>query len=163
MRKLTVPLLSSVLLLSACGDSGWNPFGWFSPSAPQSTLEPDEGYENSSETRPLIAQVTQARWEPMNGGRLLVVTAMAPTKGYSLVELITARPQPAGRISPDSDGVLRLRLVGLPPATDNPAARLPARPETDAIHVALSLSNTQLAPITSVEIVSATNIVTLRR
>ncbi|MDB6179622.1 hypothetical protein PAF17_19340 [Paracoccus sp. Z330] len=163
MRKLTMPLLCSTLLLSACGDSGWNPFGWFSGNPPQATLEPDAGYDQSGDLRPVIGQITQARWEPLNEGRLLVVTAMTPTKGYSSVELITARAQPAGRISPDSDGVLRLRLVGRPPAPDNPAAGLIARPETDGINTALALSSTQLAPIIRVEITSAANAITLTK
>ncbi|WP_372802550.1 hypothetical protein [Paracoccus seriniphilus] len=162
MRKLTVPLLCSALFLTACGDSGWNPLGWFSSEPPRSTLEPETGYEQSNELRPVIGQISSARWEPLNEGRLLVVTATTPTKGYASVELVTARPQPAERITPDSDGVLRLRLVGWPPAPDAPAGQIARRPN-DPITAALALSSTQLAPISSVEITSATNTVTLRR
>lgn len=167
MRKLTALLTISVLLLAGCGgrfsDSGWNPLGWFGGDAPRETLEPERGYDSAGDTRPGIPAITGARWEPTGEGRLLVVTAMAPTKGYSSVELITARPQPAGRISPDPDGVLRLRMVGLPPLPGSEAARLPARPETDEITAAMALSAVQLARITAVEISGAANVVTLRR
>ncbi|MBU3031988.1 hypothetical protein [Paracoccus marinaquae] len=166
MRILTAPLLISALLLSGCGgsfsDSGWNPFGWFGGS-PSPTLEPEEGYDNVTDLRPGIPQITGARWEPTNEGRLLVVTAMAPTKGYSSVALITSRPQPEGRISPDPDGVLRLRMVGLPPIPGSEASRLPARPETDEITAAMPLSSVQLAGVTAVEITGAANVVTIRR
>lgn len=168
MKKLTAPVLISVLLLSGCGgrfsDSGWNPLGWFGGGGSQSTtLAPEGGYARAGDQRPGIPVITGASWQPLAEGRLLVVTAMAPTKGYSSVDLVTARPQPKGRISPDPDGVLRLRMVGVPPLPDDPAARLPARPETDLITAGMALSNIQLARITAVEITSASNVVTLRR
>lgn len=167
MTRLTAPLLMSALLLAGCGgrfsDSGWNPLGWFGGGSPSPTLEPEQGYGSTSDLRPAIPAITGARWEPLNEGRLLVVTAMTPTKGYSSVALVTTRPQPAGRISPDADGVLRLRMVALPPTPDSEAARLPARPETDEITAALPLSSVQLARITAVEITGAANVVTIRR
>lgn len=168
MTKLTAPLLISALLLSGCGggssDSGWNPLGWFSGgSTPPATLEPTEGYDSIDDARPGIPQITSARWEPLSEGRLLVVTAMVPTKGYSAVELVTTRPAPGGRVTPDPDGVLRLRMVGWPPLPGSEAARLQARPETDLITAALALSNIQLSRVTAVEISSASNAVTLRR
>lgn len=167
MTRLTAPLLMSALLLAGCdgrfSDSGWNPLGWFDGDTARPTLEPEKGYGRSSDLRPAIPAITGARWETLNEGRLLVVTAMTPTKGYSSVALVTAQPQPEGRISPDADGVLRLRMVALPPAPDSEAARLPARPETDEITAALPLSSVQLARITAVEITGAANVVTIRR
>jgi hypothetical protein len=170
MTKLIAPLLISTLVLSGCGgrfsDSGWNPLGWLGGGGgtpDRATLEPEEGYASLADSRPGIPQITGARWEPLSEGRLLVVTAMAPTKGYNSVEIVTARPQPRGRISPDADGVLRLRMVGLPPLPDSDAARLPARAETDQITAAFALSYRQLAGITAIEIASASNVVTIRR
>ena len=165
MRKLTAPLLIATLVLTGCGrlgDSRWNPLNW-GGGAPARTLEPEGGYGQTSDERPAIPQITSARWEPLNEGRLLVVTGFAPVQGYSSVALVTARPQPGDRVSPDEDGVLRLRLVGVPPLPDSPAARLPARPGVDEITTALALSSVQLARITAVEISSAGNVVTLRR
>lgn len=168
MTKLTAPLLISALLLSGCGsrfsDSGWNPLGWGSGNRDRSTtLAPEGGYEAAGDRRAGIPQILSARWEPLNEGRLLVATGIAPTKGYHDAELVTLRPQPRGRISPDPDGVLRLRFVAVPPPPTDEAARLPANPAVDSITAALTLSNTQLAGVTRVEIAGASNVVTLRR
>lgn len=163
MTKLTATLLIATMAVSACGrlgDSGWNPLSW--GSAPARSLEPEGGYTQVSDTRPSIPQITSARWEPLNEGLLLVVNGFAPVRGYSAVALVTARPMPGDRISPDADGVLRLRLVGVPPALGSPAA-LPARPGVDEITAAMALSSVQLSRIAAVEIASAGNVVTLRR
>lgn len=167
MGKLAAPLMISILLLAGCGgrfsDSGWNPLGWGGSPAPRESLEPEGGYAAAGDLRPGIPAITGARWEATNEGRLLVVTAMTPTKGYSSVALVTARAQPEGRISPDADGVLRLRMVGVPPLPESEAARLPASPASDEITAAMSLSSVQLARIVAVEIMGAGNAVTLRR
>ncbi|WEF25807.1 hypothetical protein [Paracoccus sp. S3-43] len=163
MSKLTAPLLIATMVLVGCGrlgDSRWNPLSW--GSAPTRTLEPEGGYARISDTRPAIPQITAARWEPLNEGRLLVVTGFAPMRGYSSVALVTARPQPGDRLAPDADGVLRLRLVGVPPAPGS-AAALPARPGVDDITAAMAISSVQLSRIVAVEITSGSNVVTLRR
>lgn len=167
MTRLTAFLLIPSLFLSGCGrmgDSGWNPFGWFSGgSAAQTSLAPESGYQTAGDPRPGVPQITGARWEPLNEGRLLVVTGITPVKGYSSVALITARPQPSGRISPDADGVLRLRLVGIPPMPGSAQAGLPASPAADTITAAIALSGVQLSRINAVEIAGASNVVTLPR
>ncbi len=167
MNRLKVPLTIGVLVLAGCGgrfsDSGWNPLGWSGGPAPVASLEPEGGYLQATEQRPAVPQITGARWQPLNEGRLLVVDGFAPTKGWSAVELITVRPQPSGQVLPDADGVVRLRLVGVPPAPGSDAARLPASPATDTITTAMSLSYVELAGVTAIEIASASNVVTLRR
>lgn len=170
MTRLTPPLLISALLLSGCGgigsgDSGWNPFGWFGGggSSTTETLDPEAGYSATADARPGIPQIASAKWEPLNEGRLLVVTGLTPTKGYHNAELITARPQPGDRLAPDADGVLRLRFVALPPPPDSNAARQPANPATDSITVALAISNVQLAGVTRIEITGASNSIILGR
>lgn len=169
MKRTTAPLLViSALLLAGCGgrfsDSGWNPLGWMGPreKAP-ATLAPQGGYGASAAQRPLVPQLLDARWEPLGEGRLLVVRGIGPTKGYYDARLVTAVPQPAGRIAPDMDGVLRLRFEALPPSPDTAAARLPADPAVDAITVALPLSHTQLGAVSSVEISGAANLLSIRR
>lgn len=163
MMKLTAPLLIATIALVGCGrlgDSRWNPLSW--GSAPTRSLEPEGGYAQVSDTRPDIPQITAARWEPLNEGRLLVVEGFAPVRGYSSVALVTARPQPGDRLAPDADGVLRLRMVGVPPAPGSPAA-LPARPGVDEIRTAMAISSVQLSRIAAVEITSAGNVVRLGR
>lgn len=167
MTRLTAPLLIATLLLAGCGgsysDSGWNPLGWFGGSSGPDDLTPDDGFNESRDPRPVIAQITSARWEKTQEGRLLVVTGNVPTKGYYDAALITAQPHPGGRITPDPDGVLRLRFVALPPRSSDPIAALPANPAVDSITTALSLSHVLLAKLNSVEITSAGNTITLRR
>lgn len=161
--KLTAPLLITTIALVGCGrlgDSRWNPLSW--GSAPTRSLEPEGGYAQVSDTRPDIPQITAARWEPLNEGRLLVVEGFAPVQGYSSVALVTARPQPGDRLTPDADSVLRLRLVGVPPAPGS-AAALPARPGVDGIRTAMAISSVQLSRIAAVEITSAGNVVRLGR
>ena len=163
MMKLTAPLLIATIALVGCGrlgDSRWNPLSW--GSAPTRSLEPEGGYAQVSDTRHDIPQITAARWEPLNEGRLLVVEGFAPVQGYSSVALVTARPQPGDRLAPDADGVLRLRLVGVPPAPGS-AAALPARPGVDEIRTAMAISSVQLSRIAAVEITSAGNVVRLGR
>jgi hypothetical protein len=161
-RRL-VPLLGLVLL-TACGPiSGLNPLRWFGGTAKgPETLEPEGGFTRE-DMRPPIAQVTGARWEPLGEGRLLVVTGLAPTKGWWDAALVPETAMPAGRIRADDDGVLRLRFVASPPPPDLAESRIPARPEVDTITVALTLSSAALRGIEQVAIQGAGNAVTLRR
>ena len=76
---------------------------------------------------------------------------------------MTLSPQPRDRLSPDPDGVLRLRFVALPPSPDSQAARLPANPAVDSITVGLAVSSVELARMSRIEISSATNILSLNR
>lgn len=168
MTRLTATLLVSVLVLSGCGgrfsDSGLNPFGWFGGGSSR-TQPVDLVPQDSVVAANLpagIPQITSARWEPLNEGRLLVATGMAPTKGYHDARLVTMRPQPGDRLTPDPDGVLRLRFAAAPPPPESQAARLPANPAVDSITVALAISSLELAGITSVEISGASNAVSLR-
>lgn len=158
-------LLSVCAVLAGCGDSSLNPMRWFGggggPKQPQ-TLEPKGGYVDTADKRLPVPQVLSARWEPTVEGRLLVVTGIAPTKGWWKVALVTETPQPPGRVRPDSDGVLRLRLVGVPPAADDPAARMVARPGADTLTVAYPLSTAALQSITSVTVSAAGNSISLR-
>ena len=120
MMKLTAPLLIATIALVGCGrlgDSRWKPLSW--GSAPTRSLEPEGGYAQVSDTRPDIPQITAARWEPLNEGRLLVVEGFAPMQGYSSVALVTARPQPGDRLAPDADGVLRKGLARHPVVEDD--------------------------------------------
>lgn len=163
MLRNVMTLVLCTVVLAGCGRFS----GWFSPSsarkAPES-LAPKDGYPTAADDfRQLVPAISAARFEATNEGRLLIVTANAPTKGWWDLALITETPQPAGRYQPDADGVLRLRLVGHPPAADSVAARMPADPRVDSIPVALSLSNIALAGVSRIQIMAAQNTVTLGR
>ena len=155
--------IAACLVLSACGDSRFNPTRWFGGErAPRvETLAPPKGYQEKPDSRLPVAQVLSAKWEQTVEGRLLVVTAIAPTKGWWDVALVPETPQPADRIRPDADGVLRLRLVGAPPAADSTTARMPAQPGVDTLTVAFPLSSTALRDIGTVVVTGGTNAVSL--
>lgn len=161
LRQLTIVALCTLAL------TGCNRFsGWFSPSggrAPE-TLEPKGGYPSiADERRALLPAIASARLEVIPEGRLLVVTANAPVKGWWNVELIPETPQPRGRYQPDEDGVLRLRLVGHPPLPGSADAAMPADPRVDSITAALSLPHAMLAGVTQIQVTAAANTVSLRR
>ena len=165
MTRLTLPLLIAAALVSGCGrfgDSGWNPLSWGGRAVP-SSLAPEGGYVTPEDQRPAIPQILSAEWEPLSEGRLLVVRGLAPTKGYHSAELVSVRPQPGDRLTPDADGVLRLRFVASPPPADDAAARLASNPATDQIIVGLPLSFLQLGKIYAVEISGANQTVQLPR
>lgn len=166
MTRLTLPLLIVAALVSGCGrfgDSGWNPLSWGGGRAVPSSLAPDGGYVTGDDDSPAVPQILSAGWEPLSEGRLLVVRGLAPVKGYHSAELQSVRPQPGNRMTPDADGVLRLRFVATPPPADSAAARLPANPATDQIIVAMPLSFLQLSKIYAIEISGATQVVKLVR
>lgn len=160
-------ILSLCAVLAGCGDGGssLNPMRWFggggAPRQPQ-TLAPKGGYRVAVDSRLPFPQILSARWEPTTEGRLLVVTAIAPTKGWWNVALLTQTPQPAGRLRPDADGVLRLRLVGSPPPAGSAEARTPARPGVDTVTLAFPVSNAALGLMDQVTIAAANNAVSLK-
>ncbi|MDO5658016.1 MAG: hypothetical protein Q4G36_06800 [Paracoccus sp. (in: a-proteobacteria)] len=154
--------MAATMTLAGCGN--WNPLGWMrsSSSAPTS-LAPEGGYpQTRREASDLVPQIVSATYQPINDGRLLVVTAMAPTKGWHDLALMTARPQPEGQLRPDDDGILRLVLTGLPPLEGSVDARTPATLEADLMTVAMPVSHLQLSRIRGVEISAANNVVNLR-
>lgn len=167
MRTRTFGALAcAMLVLAGCGrmgDSSLNPLRWFGGSSKPQTLDPKGGYPAAvNDGRVPLAQVTGARWDPMYEGRLLVVTGLAASKGWWDVALVTEVPMPSGRIRPDENGVLRLRLVGKPPPPDTFAAANPANPVSDTITTALTIPNAVLPGLREVVISGASNAVTLR-
>ncbi|SMO55200.1 hypothetical protein [Paracoccus laeviglucosivorans] len=156
----------AALVLAGCGrfgsDSGLNPMRWFGGNEPPPTLEPEGGYQAvAQDLRSPLAQVTGARWEPLYEGRMLVVTGLPATKGWWDVALVTEVAMPSGRIRPDENGVLRLRLVGNPPDPSSATARLAVNPASDTVTVAMTLSHEALAGLTQV-VITGGNAVTLR-
>ncbi|MDO5606141.1 MAG: hypothetical protein Q4G25_13365 [Paracoccus sp. (in: a-proteobacteria)] len=169
MRIATFALtLGAVLIAGGCGrlggDSGLNPLGWLrgGTQAP-TTLEPRGGWlDRSTDTRETVPQILSANMQPISEGRLLVVQAFAPVKGWWDLRLVTERAQPAGQLRPDDDGILRLVLVGRPPLQGSPEAAMPANPQTDVLNIARPISTVQLSRLRGIEIRSASGVVTLR-
>ena len=167
MRTRTFGALAcAMLVLAGCGrmgDSNWNPMRWFGGSSQPQTLAPEGGYPTQvDDGRVLLAQVTSAKWDPLYEGRLLTVTGLAASKGWWNVALVTEVPMPSGRIRPDENGVLRLRLVGKPPLPDTFAAANPPNPASDPITAALTIPNTVLPSLRQVVVSGAGNAITLR-
>lgn len=169
MRFATLALTLTVALgVSGCSrfgsDSGLNPLGWFrSGSSQPTTLEPRGGWVTQDQDyRPLVPQILSAGFEPINEGKLLIVTGFAPVKGWYDLEIKTERVQPAKQLRPDDDGILRLVLVGSPPLPGSPEAAMRANPQVDRLNVALPISNVQLSRLRGIEVRSATGGVSLR-
>jgi hypothetical protein len=160
-------LACAVLLLVGCGrlgDSSWNPMRWMGGSSkPPQTLVPEGGYTTDADDgRVPLAHVTGAKWDPLYEGRLLIVTGLGASKGWWNVGLVTEMPMPAGRIRPDENGVLRLRLVGKPPLPDSFASANPPSPASDTITTALTIPASVLPNLREVVISGAGNAITLR-
>ncbi|MFD1883468.1 hypothetical protein [Paracoccus pacificus] len=168
LRKSALLLsMATVLTLAGCGrfsDSGWNPLGWFAQEdTGPTTLAPKGGYPDASDDfRSLVPAATNARFEPLVEGRLLVVEGAVPTKGWNSAALVTETPQPGDRLTPDADGVLRLRFLAVPPVPGSPQAAMPANPQTDKLTVGLTLSHEALADIRQIVVMSASNTLTLK-
>ncbi|MFI0395278.1 hypothetical protein [Paracoccus jiaweipingae] len=163
------PALALTLLLSGCGsfsgDSGLNPLGWFSgrDRGPE-TLAPKGGYPTTTaDARQPIAHIASAVLKDVPDGKLLVVTGMAPTRGWWDAELVPELPQVAGRLRGDQDGILRLRFVAQAPYADSPDARVPANPNVDMITTALPISRITMAGLRGITVSGATQVITIRR
>ena len=176
MRTKTFSLLTAAALaLAACGgsgsgsagsaSSGLNPMGWFGggKKAP-TTLAPDGGYPTErNDNRMVTGQILSARWEPLYEGGMLTVTALPPTTGWWALKLITETPMPEGRIRADENGVLRLRLVGLPPLENTFEASAPANPQSDRVTLGMTLSHEAISGLREVVITGASNSVSIKR
>lgn len=168
MRIRTLATLAcAMLVLAGCGrmsESRWNPLGWFGGSSEPATLAPEGGYPVAlNDGRLPLARVASAKWEPLYEGRILVVTGLAASKGWWDVALVTEQPMPRGRIRADANGVLRLRLVGIPPQPDTFAAANPPNPASDTITVGMTLSDAALSGLREVVITGVGNAITLRK
>lgn len=163
-------MAAATLALAGCSGGGnamsrLNPFTWFGggAQAPDS-LAPDGGYPTVREDNThLLARVLSARWEPLYEGRMLVVTGLPATKGWWATRLVTERPMPEGRLRGDENGVLQLRLVGLPPLDNSFPASAAAQAPADVVTVGMTLPHEALASIREVVITGAGNSIALRR
>lgn len=179
MRTRTFGLLITVALaLAGCGgggsgsagsagsaSSGLNPLGWFGGGTKEpESLDPEGGYPTErADNRMAVARITGAKWEPLYEGGMLTVTALPATKGWWAMKLVTEVPMPEGRMRADENGVLRLRLVGMPPLANTFEASAPADPRSDTATLALTFPHEALSGLREVVITGATNSVSISR
>lgn len=156
----------TALLICTAALAGCNRFsGWMSPSSAKGpvTLDPKGGYPVSKQdARQLVPGMVSAAWEGIGEGRLLVVVANPPQKGWWKVALVNRTPQPEGRFTPDEDGVLRLDLVGYSPMQTSMGGAIAPATSADRITVALPLTHTVLASVARIEINAAGRTISLR-
>lgn len=112
---------AALLVLAGC-ESRYNPgnWGWFSGGGgKQETLEPRGGYEDPSDRRPFVTQVTDVRVERVAGGAIVTAVGLPPTQGYWEADLVpaytTVTGKPAAR-----DGVMWLEFRAIGPLTPHP-------------------------------------------
>ena len=141
--------------LSACGDSGLNPFGWFSgQSEPGVEMLNDVDIAAAvRETRPRVPTVTALRVDRTPGGAIVRATGLPQQQGWHSADLI------ARNDGIPTDGVLTFDFRARPPEAPTRASTTQSR----ELVVAVPLSNTRLQGVRSIRVVSANNILTTRR
>jgi len=143
-------LLIAGLMLAGCGDSGLNPFGWFSRPAGPETLE-DIEIARSIDNRPLIVQVAEVRAERLPGGVILRATALPPTQGWYSAALVSDGEA--------ENGVLSFALRAYPPLSPQPSSTVQSR----RIDVGAYISDASLAGVTTLRVRAGRNAISVRR
>lgn len=154
MTRPLIAALALTMLLSACGtirESRFNPLNWFgsSRSAP-SDLGPTQ---LSVDNRPLVAQVTGLAIERTSSGAIVRAEGLTPTQGWWDAELV---PQTSLR---PIDGVLVYQFRITPPGRQTRVST----PQSRAVSVATTLSESQLETIREIVVVGAENQRSTRR
>ncbi len=154
MTRPLIAALALTMLLSACGtirESRFNPFTWFgsSRSAP-SDLGPTQ---LTVDNRPLVAQVTGLAIERTSSGAIVRAEGLTPTQGWWDAELV---PQTSLR---PIDGVLVYQFRITPPGRQTRVST----PQSRAVSVATTLSESQLETIREIVVVGAENQRSTRR
>lgn len=157
MGRQLATLLILTLALGGCGqirDSRVNPFNWFGgaqQAAP--TLTPSGGYAVAAQDpRPLVAEVTGLRVQPVQGGALITATGLPPTQGWWGAELLAEPlPQAEGLLAAPQE--LRFRFVLAPPFTPQDVSI----PQSREVSVGLFLSHQALRGISRITVTGASN------
>ena len=157
MRNIV--LIGLVVVVSGCsggiGNSRLNPLNWFNgqnTSAQTSgSLLPSNAVAGITDTRPLMAQVSQVRLDRTNGGYILTATGVGLQSGYHSVDLVPSTGSSAQEL------VFNLRA--LPPARSYPNQSATAR----SVSAAFFLSDSQLIGIRRIRVNAAQNAQTVRR
>ena len=151
MKLPIIAVLMLSLMLAGCARiaaSRFNPLNWFGAARPTvvTTL-----YVPPTETRPLVAQVTELKVEPYPGGALVRATGLPATLGYWQAELVAQPVDDQGRL------VFEFRLYAPLDAGGF------ATPFARQITVAASVSAITLQGVRSVVVQGAGNALTVGR
>lgn len=154
MRLLLLAAMTALLILPGCGkiaNSRFNPFNWAKTEV--TTLEPEGGYDVTTDTRPLIDQVLSVAVEPMPGGAIVRAKGLPPTQGYWSAELV---PENDGE---PVDGVLTLRFVVYAPPEVAPVSTQASR----EITVGYFLTDIELDRIARINVQGQRTVLSVRR
>lgn len=149
--------MSLVLGLSACSGGGLNlnPLNWFSSSSDSDlvALEPADGWDNSTDRRILVDQVTALRIERTTAGVIVHATGLPPRLGYWDATL------QAENGGDPVNGVLSYKFRIATPrwATNN------STPYARSVEVAQFISNAELRKVRSIKVLGERNSRSARR
>ncbi|TKZ20751.1 hypothetical protein FAP39_09495 [Shimia litoralis] len=163
MKHTLGVLLVVTMALGAC-QSRWNPVNWFGDSeeiaVPEGEINPLIPEKSQLVTRPEavygglpVYKVTDVKIEKTAGGAIIRVAGVAAVQGVHTVKL---QPPSEGQ---NTKGVLVYNLLAIHP---RPAPGVGTE-QSREIHVAHSLTEQQLAGISTIKIVAANNARQVRR
>ncbi len=145
--------LTLILGLAGC-ESKFNPMNWFSGGRDDGiVLEPEGGYGDATDSRELIAQITEFKVLRSPDGAILQVTGLPPRQGFWSAELV-----------PENDerpvnGVLSYTFRISEPNGPTPQGTAYSR----EVIVARFVSQNRLAGVSRIRIIGANNSMTARR
>lgn len=154
-RRTLILTLAMAVALSGCGfgQSRLNPFNWFRAGPEAETLDPVV-LEERTETRPLVAEVTQLSVERTPSGAIIRATGLPPEQGWYDAELVNE-----DRDGLPLDGVLTYSFRARPPLAPTRVSTVQSR----ELHVAVAVSETVLAQTRSIRVTGSLNSRAARR
>lgn len=152
MRRQSIAAFGILVILAGCGsvrDSRINPFNWFGPDRGE-TLTPKE-IADKQDARPRVDQVVSLRAEQVTGGAIVNAVGLPLTQGFYSAELV--------QIPSDQRGVLDLEFRIVPPQRAIRQGTQASREVT----VAKLLTSQDLAGVTTIRVLGARNVRSVRR
>ncbi|TCP61304.1 hypothetical protein EV663_10521 [Rhodovulum bhavnagarense] len=153
MRAPLIAILTASLALTACSgvrDSRLNPFNWFG-QAQETRATTVTASPQSSDPRPLVAQVSAVAVDRIPGGAILRATGLPTRQGHWDAGLVA--------IPNDEPGLSIYEFRAAAPLTATAAGT----PQSREITVGLYLSDQDLGPIRTIVVRGAQNQQTVRR
>ncbi len=154
MRTKYITLSVMALALTGCGigDSGLNPFRWLSQEEPVERLS-EVDIAPLIEDRPLVQSVDALVSERLPGGIIIRATGLPPSQGWFDAQLVREGAAAAGT------GVIVYSFRARPPEEQTRVSTQQSRELVAGAY----LSDIELAGITSIRVLSASNARTVGR